>query len=218
MKTLGQRIAYFRKKIGLNQEQLATACGWVGQGRVGNYERDTREPSLNDLRLLANALGVSLIELVEDSEEGTQHSGMPDHALITQYSAKGSAGEGFSNGHVEVRGGLMFKRDWLRRMGLKEQNLRVIYADGYSMSPTICHEDAVLLDTSQTEPRDGRIYAMLKPEGELILKRLVRGITGGWIIRSDNEDKRQYPDQVASDNEIGHLRILGRLVWHGGAL
>ncbi|MNO00176.1 Peptidase S24-like protein [compost metagenome] len=86
------------------------------------------------------------------------------------------------------------------------------------MSPTICHEDAVLLDTSQTEPRDGRIYAMLKPEGELILKRLVRGITGGWIIRSDNEDKRQYPDQVASDNEIGHLRILGRLVWHGGAL
>lgn len=217
MKTLGQRIAYFRKKAGLTQEQLATACGWVGQGRLGNYERDKREPSLDDLRLIAGVLGVPMIDLIEGAPNG-HPSSAADHALIVQYSAKGSAGNGYSNGHVEVRGGLMFKRDWLRRLSLKEQDLRVLYADGWSMSPTICHEDAVLLDISQTEPRDGRIYAMLKPEGELIIKRLVRGMTGGWIIRSDNEDKRQYPDQIASDSEIGHLTILGRIVWHGGAL
>ncbi|MBN1079808.1 hypothetical protein JNO13_02730 [Pseudomonas sp. 1079] len=59
---------------------------------------------------------------------------------------------------------------------------------------------------------------MLKPDGELIIKRLAQSMTGGWIIRSDNEDKRQYPDEAASDNEIGHLKIVGRIVWHGGAL
>lgn len=219
MNTLGQRIAHFRKKKGLSQEQLAELCGWTGQGRVGNYERDRREPNLADLRLIAAALDVTLFDLIaEDLPGNPDEVGSNDFALIPQYTAKGSAGNGHSNDHVEVRGGLMFKRDWLRRMGLKDPNLRVIYASGMSMYPTLCDGDALLLDLSQTEPLDGRIYALLKPDGELIIKRLVRGITGGWIIRSDNEDKRLYPDQVATDTEIGHLLILGRIVWHGGAL
>lgn len=218
MKTLGQRIAHHRKKLGLSQEQLAERCGWAGQGRVGNYERDRREPNLADLRLLAAALDVSLFDLISDDVADGQEPSRADHALIPQYTAKGSAGNGHSNDHVEVRGGLMFKRDWLRRMGLKDPNLRVIYTSGSSMHPTLCDGDAVLLDLSQTTPVDGRIYALLTPEGELIIKRLVRGITGGWLIRSDNEDKRLYPDQIATDTEIGHLLILGRIVWHGGAL
>lgn len=216
--TLGQRIAHFRNKAGLTQEQLATACGWESKSRIGNYERDSREPTLEDLRVIAKALGVSIFDLISDKSPSPTPVDHLDHALIPQYTAKGSAGNGHSNDHVEVRGGLMFKRDWLRRMGLKDPNLRVIYASGMSMYPTLCDGDALLLDLSQTEPLDGRIYALLKPDGELIIKRLVRGITGGWIIRSDNEDKRLYPDQVATDTEIGHLLILGRIVWHGGAL
>jgi len=215
--TLGQRIAHFRNKAGLTQEQLAAACGWESKSRIGNYERDTREPSLEDLRAIAAALGITLFDLVSD-DVPARPADASDHALIPQYTAKGSAGNGHSNDHVEVRGGLMFKRDWLRRMGLKDPNLRVIYTSGMSMHPTLCDGDAVLLDLSQTEPQDGRIYALLTPEGELIIKRLVRGITGGWLIRSDNEDKRLYPDQAATDTEVGHLLILGRIVWHGGAL
>jgi phage repressor protein C with HTH and peptisase S24 domain len=216
--TLGQRIAHFRNKAGLTQEQLAAACGWESKSRIGNYERDTREPSLEDLRAIASALGITLFDLVSDDVPTTGPSAVSDHALIPQYTAKGSAGNGHSNEHVEVRGGLMFKRDWLRRMGLKDPNLRVIYTTGSSMYPTLCDGDAVLLDLSQTAPADGRIYALLTPEGELIIKRLVRTIAGTWLIRSDNEDKRLYPDQVASDTEVGHLLILGRIVWHGGAV
>lgn len=207
---------------------MAEKCGWEkGQARIGNYERDLREPNITDLRLLANALGVSLMELIEGSEDNhsaTSTEQEPygpskdDYALIPQYNALGAAGNGRLNDHVEVKGGLVFKRAWLSRMALREQNLHVIYAHGHSMEPTISDGDVVLLDQSQIEPRDGRIYLIRRHGGELIIKRLIQGITGGWIIRSDNDDKRNFPDQPISETDIDHLQIIGRIVWHGGAL
>ena len=64
MKTLGSRIAHFRKQKGLSQRKLATACGWPSQSRVGNYERGSREPSLDDLDRMANVLGLQLGDLL----------------------------------------------------------------------------------------------------------------------------------------------------------
>ncbi|BAU74929.1 helix-turn-helix domain-containing protein [Metapseudomonas furukawaii] len=76
MNTLGTRIAHYRKLKGLSQQALANECGWESQSRIGNYERDTREPSFDDLRRIAKALGVSLNDLltpamqIAESEEG----------------------------------------------------------------------------------------------------------------------------------------------------
>lgn len=64
MNTLGSRIAHYRKLKGLSQQALATACGWGSQSRIGNYERDIREPNLNDLRQIAKALRVTLNDLL----------------------------------------------------------------------------------------------------------------------------------------------------------
>ena len=228
METLGQRIARLRHRRSLSQIALGALCGWEnGQARIGNYERDQREPNITDLRSLAGALGVTLMELIEGDNydsakvQEDQHEYSPathDYALIPQYSASGAAGNGYTNDHVEVKGGLVFKRAWLSRMALRERNLHVIYVQGHSMEPTICDADVVLIDQSQSEPRDGRVYAIRKPNGELIIKRLIQSITGGWIIRSDNDDKRAYPDQPISESDIDQLQIIGRVVWHGGAL
>lgn len=228
MESLGKRIARLRKAAGYSsQAALGTACGWdTPQARVSNYEKDAREPKIADLRLLAEALGVSLIELIDGtpstvSETPGIYAYKPEateYALVPQHTVQAAAGNGQLNDHVEVKGGLVFKRAWLARMGLKERHLHVIYVQGHSMEPTVCDGDVVLLDDSQTQPRDGRIYALLKPDGELIIKRLIQSITGGWIIRSDNEDKRAYPDQPVTDTAIESLSIVGRVVWHGGAL
>jgi len=37
----------------LSQAELATQCNWNSQSRVANYEKDLREPSLDDLAMLA---------------------------------------------------------------------------------------------------------------------------------------------------------------------
>jgi len=220
METLGERIARLRKAKGYTQGTFAEACGWESPSRVGNYERDLREPSLDDLRLMAKVLDSSLMELIEGRPQHQVNEARPayDYEVIPQLTAAGSAGNGHMNHHVEVNGGLAFKRDWLHRHGLNPSNLHVIYAKGMSMEPTILDGDVVLMDASQTEPHHGKVYVIRRPDGELLIKRLVHSITGRWIIRSDNDDKRSFPDEEIAGADVENLAILGRIVWHGGML
>ena len=65
--SLSQRIKRLRKATGMSQAQLADACGWKSQSRVGNYEAGTREPTLADIAAMAAALGVDQSELLLNS-------------------------------------------------------------------------------------------------------------------------------------------------------
>lgn len=153
--------------------------------------------------------------------DGPSENGSPskrDYALIPQYTAKASAGNGYHNDHVELTEGLVFKRDWLDRMALKEDRLCVIYAEGYSMDPTISDGDVLLIDRASTEPRNGKVYAIQRPDGSVSVKRLVQSFSGGWVIRSDNPDKTLYPDEPISANDLQQIEIIGRSVWGGGGM
>ncbi len=60
----------------MSQAGLAKACGWASQSRVGNYERDTREPTLEDIALMAKVIGVRQDLLLTDSgTEGAASQG-----------------------------------------------------------------------------------------------------------------------------------------------
>ena len=217
---LSERIAHAINSCGKKPGVIAKEAG-VSAARISQLA----DPALGSgikaelLYPLARATGYSPQWLAEGV--GPQRPVSPeeeDLAMIPAYTAKGSAGNGYLNDHVEVIGGIAFRRDWLRQQGLKEPALRIIRNHGISMWPTLGDDDILLLDESQSEPRSGGIYAILRPDGELIIKRLVHTLTNGWLIRSDNGDKMAYPDEVAQDTEIGHLRIVGRVVWHGGSL
>lgn len=224
METLGTRIFALRKQHGLTQRELGELCGWDGpsaQARIGNYEKGTREPSIGDLRILASSLHTTIAHLVGESvatntAEASEQAA--DYAVIPQYTAIGHLGAGYDNDHVEVKGGLVFKRAWLRRMGLRAEHLSTFYAHGLSMYPTINDGDVLLMDSSKTEPVNGKVFALRRPDGEISVKRLIQTHTQGWIIRSDNADKARWPDEPATDSDIGNLVIEGRIVWHGGEL
>lgn len=226
MNTLGSRIKSLREALRptTSQRALGEMCGWEGPGaqaRIGNYEKNIREPSIADLRRLAAALGTTVAYLVGEVDErgrGTVAEAPAGYAVIPQYTAIGSAGAGYDNGHVEIKGGLVFKQDWLKRMGLKVDDLSAFYAEGMSMYPTIADGDVLLLDRSAQQPVSGKIYALCRPNGDISIKRLIQTHTQGWIIRSDNPDKVTYADEPATDTEIGHLQIEGRIVWHAGTL
>lgn len=153
------------------------------------------------------------------ADERSGHSpNKNDYALIPQYDARGACGDGALNDHVEVTGGLAFKRDWLRRMGAKPQHLFVIYATGSSMEPYIFDGDVVLFDSSDTEPRDRQVYAIRRPDGGVSIKRMAQQISGSWLIRSDNPDKARYPDEEVSPQSMHDVPIMGRVIWRGGAM
>ncbi|WP_460101120.1 LexA family transcriptional regulator [Pseudomonas sp. H3_C08] len=185
---------------------------------------------------VANALGVrvewleygrgdmlesSLPHPVEDERippRGFELQDDPNYTGVLQLTAQGSAGTGEDNTHVEIRGVMAFKSSWLRANHLNQRHLDVIYASGHSMDPTINDGDVLLVDESKIEPKDGQIFAMQSATKGTIVKRLVKSDIDGWIIRSDNQDKARYGDEILRDGEINEIRIIGRVVWRGGML
>ncbi|GFM73766.1 transcriptional regulator [Pseudomonas cichorii] len=143
---------------------------------------------------------------------------LDDHyAFIPQLTAKAAAGLGYENAHVENRSTLAFKREWLRYRGANEKHLVVIYADGESMWPTINSGDVLLVDKSKVDPLHQQVFVLGNTEG-IIVKRLVQGPIGNWIIRSDNEDKEEYPDLALLRRDEDEHRIIGQVIWRGGDL
>jgi len=82
MKTLGARIAHYRNRAGMSQAALAKACKWASQSRVGNYEKDTREPSLDDIALMADVLRIPKEWLLLG--EGSGHVEAEDASNVEQ--------------------------------------------------------------------------------------------------------------------------------------
>lgn len=63
METFGQRLKRLREDRKMTQEQLADACGYRNQSRIGNYESGLRTPSVRQIPVLAKGLGVPDHEL-----------------------------------------------------------------------------------------------------------------------------------------------------------
>lgn len=63
METFGQRLKRLREAQQMTQEQLAAACGYKQQSRIGNYESGLRTPSVKQIPVLAKGLGVPDQEL-----------------------------------------------------------------------------------------------------------------------------------------------------------
>lgn len=97
--------------------------------------------------------------------------------------------------------------DWIRRNGFKREKLIAIRVKGESMEPTLFQDDLVVLNTADTEPVDGAVFA-INYEGEPVVKRMVRD-AGSWWLTSDNLDQRRFQRKVCEGEAC---LIVGRVV------
>ena len=144
-----------------------------------------------------------------------------EFAYVPQLDIAAACGEGRFQDHIVVKGGLAFKRSSLRDFGVPEDAARIIYAAGGSMQPTIQNGCVVLINTADRAPVDGKVYLICKPDGGLVLKRLIRDYhpsvgSQAWIMRSDNPDKITHPDKVLPPDD--RTMIAGRAVWNDNRL
>lgn len=56
MNRVGENIKYLRGVRNLSQARLAELCGWENASRISNYENTPRQPSLEDIEIIARAL------------------------------------------------------------------------------------------------------------------------------------------------------------------
>lgn len=228
---LGIRVKTQRNKKGWSQAELAKRAD-VSQGTISQLENGT-STNTKHLSDIAKALGVStehltdgiaIAETTRDTLDdylviGGDSSAAPntdDYVVIDQYDVAGSCGNGSLIGDVTIKGGLVFKRDWIKTIGANASDLATIYAQGDSMSPTIEDGQVLLVDKSAVRPQSTKIY-IICIDGQLYIKRLIN-LYDKWVMRSDNTDKSSYPDIEISSEKMLNVDIQGRIVWQAGVL
>lgn len=149
-----------------------------------------------------------------DDMNADSYAAVPLHEALLAAGAGSQAGE-------EIIDQLAFRRDWLKRIGLRPNSARLARVTGASMEPTLSEGDMVLIDTSVTEPRVVRrdprdrrrspIYAIADAGGARI-KRIERPEPDQLMLLSDNID---YPPELLHGHDLKELKIIGRVVWWG---
>lgn len=100
---------------------------------------------------------------------------------------------------------------WLKRRGLQKDKLAFILTSGDSMTPTIHHEDMLLIDRASTSPKDGQIY-IIRSGDQLWVKR-VQGIPNGIRLISDNKEIYTPIDLMFEDG--ANFEVMGQVVFIG---
>lgn len=102
----------------------------------------------------------------------------------------------------------------LSQHGIKSNQLRFIKARGDAMSPVIQDGYNLLVDLSQTEITDGKIYAF-SMNGDLFTKRVFQTHNGGLKLLSENPD---YPELIVPPEDKKYITIIGCVVYLEGFL
>lgn len=216
MPSFGARIRALRKNAGLSQEALAHACGYAGQSRIANYEKDTRTPSIAEIETLARALGVTPSDLVGTSDQHAPASvaRTATRAGYVRYQlmdAQGGAGPGVLNSdfpevlrEVEVA-------EWQLRQEIGHvplpSRVKLLTVRGESMLPRIRNGDVVFVDVEDQQIQDGGLF-VIALHGFTLVKRLEVRTDGLHIVSLAAPDR---PDVVPPD-KMDSLHIRGRVL------
>lgn len=231
------RALRWAKERGWNQTEFAAAMD-VAPANLTNWK--ARDMPADQYAKAARVLGRSMDELVAGGQANVHTGesipayavGRPSLAPIYAWQHEDDLPEGefvfvprlkvnLSAGHgrdqVEIEfveaQPQAFRADWIRKEHLRPNKLASMYAAGDSMQPSIFDGDSLVIDTSQTEVLDGRVYALWYEGGERV-KRLYRIPGGGLRIHSDNT--ADYPAIILDQDHVGHVRIIGRVVHRSG--
>jgi phage repressor protein C with HTH and peptisase S24 domain len=133
----------------------------------------------------------------------------PDLIQIQKVKLKLSAGiMGFHTEPDRREGGIAtVPRRWVEKNEYIPDRLLAVEVKGESMEPALYAGDTVIVNTADTKPQDGGVYAV-NYEGEAVIKRLVRD-HGMWWLSSDHFDQRKYSRKRC---EGDMCIIVGRVV------
>jgi phage repressor protein C with HTH and peptisase S24 domain len=230
---LSERLNWCRKHYQIAYGKAPTQseiAGWVGLSRaaVNLWFSDSNGMSTETAIILEGYFHVNYKWIKDGEGEPTPPENKPrldqkknaekrefqvehDPNLIPIRRVDFKLSAGISGYSVDVVNGdlapIFFRKDWIERNRLDVNNLFALRVSGHSMETSLYDEDLVVVNTADTKPTDGDVFA-INYEGELVIKRMIRQ-ADGWVLSSDNPDKRKYADKVCHENCI----VLGRVIY-----
>lgn len=226
----GSKVAAAMRREGVSVMDIKQALN-VSYEMARRYSLGEAKPRDDRMRKLAGLLKESPASLQFDEDGSTQSPStggsvqvlewesaddLPEgqFVLVPRFDVKISAGNGRATYDAQEKDQPQaFRADWVRKLGLRKKGLMVVYANGDSMAPRINDGDALLVDRTQTDIVDGKVYA-LRYGSDLRVKRLSKRFDGGLLIRSDNS--KDYPDEAVRPEEMQHIEVIGRVVHVSG--
>lgn len=197
--SLGERIRRRRKLLGLSQKKLANLLG-VTYGNISHWEVGITNPKPSNLSALAEALDTT-VEWLLDGIEDADKKGDADYFLDIPPLIYGGGPKYFPKAQLESQ-------------GLDLESLYWLAAPDDSMSPSVREGDVLIVDVSDREVKDGKVYVIRYGES-LIIKRLFKRING-LLLRSDNT--AAVPDETLPPNKQDAIEVVGRVVLRIGEL
>ena len=160
-------------------------------------------PGTSDVAPIMNIMGARIV--MPDEQE-------LDYDYVPKHAAKAGAGSSLETSGA-TEGYYAFRKDWMAANGIHASSAVLLDVMGDSMEPLFQDGDTLLVDKSDREIRDGKIYLITLGE-ELRVKRIFKGLTG-LILRSEN---KLYPDVAVEGPDLETFIIHGRVKWCGKKL
>ena len=209
-KAIGSRIFDERKRLGHKTALSFSDKLAIPNNTYSGWEAGRTLPKADDLAsMVAEGLDAHYV-LTGERVSGYAMPG-EDQVRIMVMDDEPSAGSGtLTDGHAMVRGFLDVQQDWAAEfLGSRVRDMRLMFAKGNSMSPTIWGGDPVFVDTS-VRHFDGEGIYVFDFMGKLLIKRLRVDMVRQVVqVCSDNDG--EYPMQEVSRSDLDQLHICGRV-------
>lgn len=192
------------------------------QANVGHYLNGRSALNLKAARAFAEVLECDIADFSPRVAQelaalaGESYTSSGDFVKVHRADVKFSNGTGSVIYHEDDKPPLVFRSDFLRRLGIAPGNAVVVDAQGISNEPKIVDGSVVLVNRGDRERLDGDFFAF-RFDGELLIKRL-QAIDGVGVLASAENPNFKPKTKVYSNANEGDIDIIGRAVWTGSTL
>ena len=203
------RMKKLREALNLSQKEFASGLK-LKDTAISKYETGLVKPGADVLSKIGETYKVNLNWLI--TGDGDMFSFSSDTEIIKipeRGEIECAAGNGCNIYNEEITGYFSMDKQKLKEFNANISSCSMVKVKGDSMYPTLNTGDKILVDTSQKDIIDGKIY-IIRIEDMLKVKRLHKLIRGRIEVISDNKEYGKETLEPEKDN----FEVCGRVLWH----
>ena len=190
---LHENIKFYRKKLGMSQEELAKKTGYTDRSSIARIEKGEIDLPQSKIMLFANAFNISSNDLFGECGEGSVYSNTI-HLLGRVAAGSPIFAEENIIGELDV------PLEWSNNQEYYGLAIR-----GDSMEPQIMNKDIVIVHRQDTADSGEIVIATINGDDAVCKKFMVYGST--MILRSFNP---QYDDIDVTGKD--NFKIWGKVI------
>lgn len=194
---MGEKIAYYRKLIGMSQDELAKKVGYKGKSAISKIESGERDIVQDKIVKFARVLGVDPVSLLDDRVQGSPI--WADEIMVPEVATVAAGFDKLPISDFEYES-FPIPRQYAK--GFQTEDLFIIKVRGDSMYPLYQDGDRILAVRSQNV-EDGNV-AILQYGDYATIKTIRTHLKGLELVPANP----MFKPEIVTENDA--VRVIGR--------